>query len=131
LFIKSNIQNEIKENPSKYPLANELVKLHDISSKYGSHADINSFSDRIEVKETTDTNVHLAFHYFQHQKSEEETIFYLLQILKTFLSIFKIYKIIFDKRLIIVDPQWENNIKDLGVKLDESINKYKSFVTKK
>jgi hypothetical protein len=65
-YIKSNIQEERKKDTAKYPLAAELIKLHDFCSKYGSHADINSFQNRLEVRESSDTETgHLMFHYFE------------------------------------------------------------------
>jgi hypothetical protein len=131
-FIKSYIQDEIKKDSTKYPLANELIKLHDLSSQYGAHADISSFAGRIELKETSDnTNALFLFQYFQIPKSPEEMKFYFLYILKTFLSIFNIYSLLFDDRLNKIDPQWRKNIQHLGEKLDESINNYKSLVIKK
>lgn len=126
LHIKSNIQNERKKDISKYPLAAELIEVHDLCSKYGSHADINSFNNRIEVKKSSDMEPgHLMLHYFEISNSIETKKIYL-QTLRIFFSIFKIYKNIFDKRLKIIDQDWEYTIKNFTEKLNESISKHKT-----
>jgi hypothetical protein len=124
-YIKSHIQKERKKDMSKYPLASELLAVHDLCSKYGSHADIDSFQNRIEVRKSSETNKgFIMLHYFEISDSAEMRKIYF-QILRIFYSIFQIFKIIFDKRLKLFDTEWEFTIKNFVEKLDESIKNTK------
>jgi hypothetical protein len=125
-FIKSNMQNERKKDINKYPLAAALIALHDLCSEYGSHADIKSFSNRLEARKSPDTETgYLMFHYFEILNPVENQRLYF-QTLKIFYSIFKIFKSLFDRRLKIVDTDWEFTIKYLDNKVDESLNRLKA-----
>lgn len=119
-FIKSNIQLEIKEDASTYPLAHDLINIHDMCSEYGSHSDISSFFHRLERKETEDEKRDMLFlHYFQFPKNPEEYRFYYLFTLQAFYSMFLIFKTFLDQNLKIVDPKWESTINYLGPQLDK------------
>jgi len=124
-YIKANIQKERKKDNSKYPLAAELIKIHDLFSEYGSHADINSFKDRLEVKKSSDSETsYVMLHYFQISDPIGTKKIYF-QTLRIFYSMFKIFKLLFDKRLKLIDPDWEFTIKGFVEKLDELINRSK------
>jgi len=119
-FIKSNIQQEIGKDSSLYPLARDLVKIHDACSKYGSHSDISSFFHRLETRETDDKKRDiLLVHYFQFPRNPEEYKFYYLTTLQSFYSMFLIFKIFLDQKLKIIDPKWESTIKHLGPLLNK------------
>ena len=129
LFIKRNMQKEIKANPSKYPLAPELLKIHEACSQYGSHADISSFIHRVEMKEMPGEDADLLqLYYFQFPKDENEYKFYFVLVLQTFFKIFGVFKVFFDKKLSIIDPHWEATIKALGPELDQRRQKYYSLI---
>ena len=114
-FIKSNIQNEIKKDSMLYPLAHDLVKIHDACSEYGAHSDISSFFHRLETKETDDKKRDILFlHYFQFPRNPEEYKFYYLTTLQGFYSMFLIFKLFLDQNLKIIDPKWEATIKHYG-----------------
>lgn len=118
-YIKSNIQRENAEDSNKYPLAKNLVKIHDACSEFGSHADISSFFHRLERREVPGTNNDLQLvHYFQFPKNSEEYRFYYISILQAFYDMFLIFKLFLDENLKIIDPNWELTIKTLGPKLD-------------
>lgn len=128
-FIKSNIQNEIKKDSSLYPLAHDLVKIHDACSEYGAHSDISSFFHRLETKETDDKKRDILFlHYFQFPRNPEEYKFYYLTTLQGFYSMFLIFKLFLDQNLKIIDPKWEATIKHYGPLLSklkkESFSKF-------
>ena len=113
-FIKSNMQKEIKKNSSKYPLAHELIKIHDACSEFGSHADISSFFHRLETKEVPGTDQdQLLLHYFQFPRNSEKYRFYYIVTLQAFYFMFLIFKLFLDKTLKIVDPKWEATINSL------------------
>ena len=119
--IKSHIQRERRKNIKKYPLAAELIKIHDLFSEYGSHSDINSYQKRIEVRKSSDTETgHFMFHYFEISDPIEARKLYF-QTLRIFHSMFRIFKILFDKRLKIIDSDWEFTIEGFVKKLDQSI----------
>ena len=118
-FIKGNFEREIKKGPSKYPLAHNLIKIHDACSQFGSHADIDSFFHRLETKEVPGTNQQEIFvHYFQFPRDPEEYRFYYIVTLEAFYQMFLIFKLFLDQSLRIVDPKWEKTINVLGPELD-------------
>lgn len=119
-FIKSNIQRETKKDSSLYPLAHDLIKIHDMCSEYGSHSDISSFFHRLERKETDDEKQDMLFlHYFQFPKNPEEYRFYYFSTLQGFYFIFLIFKTFLDQSLKILDPKWESTINHLGPLLNK------------
>jgi len=119
-FIKANFQKEIEKDVSAYPLARELLKIHDACSEYGSHADISSFFHRLETKEAVgDKKDEILVHYFQYPRNPTEYRFYYLVVLQAFFLIFRIFKVFFDKKLRIIDPNWEATIAELGATLEQ------------
>lgn len=128
-FIKSNIQREMKEDESLYPLARDLLSIHDMCSEYGSHSDISSFFHRLERKEAEGENRDILFlHYFQFPRNPEEFRFYYLSMLQAFYSMFLIFKPFLEQNLKIVDPQWESTIEHLGPLLNKlRMESYKRF----
>lgn len=119
LFIKRHIESEIKKDPSKYPLAHQLIKLHENCSQFGSHADIDSFIHRFEIIQLEEvTKVEKRVHYFQFPKDFEEYRFYYLSMLQSFYLMFKIFRVFFNRALKIINPQWELAIQTLGPKLE-------------
>lgn len=126
-FIKSNMQQEIKKDSSKYPLAQRLLNIHDLCSEVGSHADVSSFIHRLEIKkDPTASGRQLLVHYFQFPRKKAEYQFYFISTLQAFLMMFRIFKAFFDQTLKIIDPQWEHAIETLGIKLEELLKKYKA-----
>jgi hypothetical protein len=118
-FIKGNVQNEVKADNSAYPLAPELLKIHDACSEFGSHADISSFFHRLETKTLPDNKSELLLHYFQFPRNPDEYRFYFLVVVQAFYLMFRIFKLFFDQKLKIVDPRWEGTIAQLGPALDK------------
>jgi len=114
-FIKSNFQREIRKDPSLYPLAHDLIKIHDVCSQYGSHSDISSFIHRLEKKEVKDKNTEILFlHYFQFPRDQEEYRFYYLITLQGFYFMFMIFKSYLDKNLKVIDTKWESTVAEFG-----------------
>ncbi|GEM_PF-3997359 len=124
--IKSHIQNEIKKDSSKYPLAHQLVNIHDLCSEFGSHADVSSFFHRLELRPDANGKKELRVHYFQFPKKKPEYQFYFIATLQGFYLMFRIFKVFFDQNLKIIDIHWEQLIETLGKKLDEQRKLYKS-----
>lgn len=121
--IKRNVQSEIE----KYPLAHFLVRVHDVCSEYGSHADISSLFHR--TKDINEEGIKKSFfNYFQVPVSFEETRFYFVLTLLAFLHMFIIFKGFFDSKLIIIDPSWEQKIQSLRKKLETLGKRYSNLI---
>jgi hypothetical protein len=116
--VKANIQKEIQKDRSAYPLALGLLKIHELCSQFGSHADISSFFHRLDTKHQADNESEVLVRYFQYPNNIEEYRFYYLSVLQAFFLIFKIFKTFFDKQLRIIDPKWERAIEELDPELD-------------
>lgn len=112
-YIKKNIKEEIEKGSTKFALAKNLIKIHETSSQYGSHADISTFFHRYEIRDNPNNpdEQKQIFHYFQFPKEEQEYKQYFVYILIAFLEIFYIFKLFFDSKL--TDKSWEETIKDL------------------
>ncbi len=124
--IKSYIQNEIKNDVTKYPLAHQLVNVHDLCSEFGSHADVSSFFHRLELRPDPSGKKELLVHYFQFPRNKAAYQFYFIATLQGFYLAFKIFKVFFDQHLKIIDINWEQLIETLGKKLDEQRKTYKA-----
>ncbi|MCP4987400.1 MAG: hypothetical protein GY928_15490 [Colwellia sp.] len=126
-YIKRSIQKEREKDTSKYPLAPELIKMHEACSQFGSHADDSSLFHRFETKEIPGTNQDQnILSYFQIPKNHEECKFYYFVTLQTFYQMFLIFKLFLDKNLEIIDPNWENIVCKLGPELQRLKDKAKS-----
>lgn len=124
-YIKSHIKEERQKNSAKYPLAGPLLEAHEAFSAFGSHADIDSFFHRLEVRrESEGAQDEVFVHYFQFPKKKEEYQFYFVVTLLDFWHIFRIFKVFFDAKLKIVDPDWERAIEALGPRLVQLKDKY-------
>lgn len=123
--IKAAIKKAIEKNKNNYPLAHQLIEMHETCSAFGSHADFNSFIYRLEVKEIPgEKKGQLLVGYFQFPKNQQEYKLYFIVVLLSFWHIFKIFKVFFDDKLKIIDPQWEKEIEALGTKLNQLREKY-------
>jgi hypothetical protein len=121
-----HIQRNVKSEIEKYPLADSLVRVHDICSEYGSHADVSSLFYR--TKDINEEGIKKSFfNYFQVPDSFEETRYYFVLTLLAFLHMFIIFKVFFNSKLIIIDPPWEQKINDLRKKLESLIKRYSNL----
>ena len=120
---------ERNKDPSKYPLAHGLIKMHSLCSKFASHADIDSFLDRLETREMpNEPRRQLLFHNFQVPRQPEEYNYYFDTILSGFLLLFRIFKLFFDKKLKIVDPEWEPSIEKIDKRVSQLSERYSRFL---
>lgn len=128
-FIKSYIQTRVDKDQFKYPLAHGLIKIHTACSKFGSHADIDSFFHRLERREIPDQpGEELLLHYFQFPRQLEEYRGYFVLTLLAFLSLFRIFKVFFDEKLRIFDLEWELTIEKLDTRLKKLRDRYYRFI---
>lgn len=129
LYLKKNMQEEIKKDISRYPLAQRLFEVHDACSQYGSHADISSFIHRLNRNDAAETEKQeIKLSYFQAPRQKEEFRFYFIVTLQAFFLMFKIFKVFLDSSLKIVDPKWEGVIKSIEPRLEELRRKYHSQI---
>lgn len=123
--IKKHFSDEFKKNSDKYPLAISLAKIHEFCSRFGSHADIDSFFHRLEFSDVIgERKDQMTFHYFQLPRNLNEHKYYLILTFQAFYKMFEIFKLLFDKELRIIDMDWENTITRLGPQLDSLRRKY-------
>lgn len=123
-YVKNTIEKEIKKDSTAYPLAKELLKLHESCSEYGCHADFNSFAYRLEFQEISKDTSRMVMNYFQFPKNQTEYKMYFIIISLSFWHMFKIFKLFFDEKLKIIDTTWENNIIILGQELNKLREQY-------
>lgn len=113
-----NIKGHIKKAIDSYPLASKLVELHEICSRFGAHADIDSFYNRLEEQEGS-----VLFDFFQPPKNEKEYKYFFVIVLLAFLHILKIFELFFDKKKI-VDARWKETLKKIGARLNRLEQNY-------
>lgn len=94
LRIKAFIEKARKKDPSRYPLAGELLKTWDMCSEFGSHADDSTFAlrlDQVPIPENPDQQK-LFFMYFQVPATTHESHLYYVDVFTTFMTITRIFE---------------------------------------
>lgn len=90
--IKGYVAKVRRNDPAKYPLAEELVRLHELCSEFGSHADVSSFIHRISVEPTEAAGKGLfKVHMFQTPDTDAELRAYLVQTLLAYTLMAKVF----------------------------------------
>ena len=118
LHIKSYIQAERKKDGNKYPIAKSLLELHDMCSEYGSHADVSSFIDRVEILDLPDPRKQqLRFHYFQFPRDPNEYAIHLVDTLWAFYVMLFIFKDFIGSKLKDRSTDWSQNLEEIGSQL--------------
>ncbi len=127
-FIKSYIQNERKKDPEKYPIAENLLELHDLCSEYGSHSDISSFVHRVESRPIPNTKKDfMMFHYFQFPRDMHEYAVYLIDTLWAYYGMLLIFRPFIEEKIKDSDSLGEI-IDELGALITDRRNElYKHF----
>lgn len=118
-YIKNTIKKEMEKDPKKFIFAKGLIDMYEICSTYASHADLDSFTDRIFISENNkDKSKIINFSYFTFSENEDEYKFYFVAMILTFLYIFRIFKIFMKKKLGgIVIPNLEKRFNTLESEL--------------
>jgi len=119
-FIKAHISRARKADPSCYPLAVELLELHDICSEFGSHADVSSFVYRVEMKDTDQSaKSSLLFHYFQFPCDKHEYHVYFVETFLAFHQMLIIFQDFIASKAIGLKVGWREEIAKLGSVLEK------------
>ncbi|MGH9959768.1 MAG: hypothetical protein ACREBC_22035 [Pyrinomonadaceae bacterium] len=119
-FIKSYIAKVRKGDASRYPLAVDLVALHEICSEFGSHADVSSFAYRVEMKEADHPGKStLLFHYFQFPRDNNEYHSYFVETLLAYQQILVIFQDFVASKALGLGEGWKDEIAKLGAVLEK------------
>ena len=99
----------------KFPLAERLIALHELCSRFGSHADFDSFLHRIEFTAGDVATTKLL--YFQKPDSIADFQFYAVAVLHTFILILNVFEpLVMELRL--VDSSWGDDLRRTGAGLE-------------
>jgi len=119
-FIKAHISKARKVDPSLYPLATELLEIHDICSELGSHADVSSFVHRVEMEDAGQPGKStLRFHYFQFPRDKYEYHVYFVETLLAFHQMLVIFQDFIASQAIGLKAGWREEIAKLGSVLEK------------
>ena len=119
-FIKAHIARARKADLSRYPLAVELLELHNICSEFGSHADVSSFVHRVEMQNTGQPGKStLLFHYYQFPRDRHEYHIYFVETLLTFHQMLIIFQDFIASKAIGLQVGWHEEIAKLGSVLEK------------
>jgi hypothetical protein len=119
-FIRSHIATARKANEATYPLASELLALHDICSEFGSHADVSSFVHRVELKDAGYPGKNtLLFHYFQFPRDKDEYHAYFVETLLAYYQMLVIFKPMVLNRALGLPKTWKSELEMVGDALEK------------
>jgi hypothetical protein len=91
-FIKRHIKTARATDESNYPLADPLLKVHDVCSQFGAHADISTFIHRIAVFKTEDPNRgFMTVGMFQIPESDAMLRRYVVETFLAFTGMLKVF----------------------------------------
>lgn len=90
--IKSYIAKQIKLDSTKFIHATQLIRLHDLCSEFGSHADISSFIHRVSIESTGGMDKGLfKINMFQTPDTDIELHRYLVETLLAYTHMTKVF----------------------------------------
>lgn len=122
--IKGNIKKDREKDPSRYPLAEELIPLHEKCSEYGAHADFSALEHRIEVYHIENSDKRkLAFQYFDYPSDRDLYHCLFVDILKAFHIMLLIFQPFMVEKLTNQSTEWASEIKKLGEALNSEQEK--------
>ncbi len=132
-FIKSHIAKIRKDDPARYPLAEQLLQQHEMCSEFGSHADISSFVYRTEMKGTDKPNKSiLLFHYFQFPRDPEEFHWHFIELLLAYYQMLEVFKPMVLKVAVGLDAKsWDRELEVLRDALMKEVAGAHAFFERK
>jgi len=120
-YLKKQLDNG-KIRPSLKLEITKLIHLHGVFSEYTSHADFSSFGNILSLSEEEQTKI--EFSYFEKPISEQwfqrNTVF----LIYVYTLILRVFKNLFDKTYVIINPDLESKIKLFEKKLSIETKKY-------
>lgn len=131
-YIKNRITKAREKDNTQYPLAAELLALHDICSEYGSHADISSLVHRVELQKAGQPGKsRLHFHYFQFPRDTDEYHAYFVETLLAYYHMLVVFKPLVLQRAIGLKAGWSAQLDKVGAALEKEREMvYRHFAVK-
>lgn len=113
--IKSYVSRQMKHDKTKFPLAREIIALHDLCSEFGSHADISTFIHRVLVVPTQKEGKGLfKMNMFQAPDRDIELRYYLVQTLRAYAMMLKVFSVFIGELAVGLDlGAWNLRINEL------------------
>jgi hypothetical protein len=124
LFIKNYIGKAREKDSTRYPLAADLLRLHEVYSEYGSHADLSSFVHRIEVRDAGEPGKgRFLFQYFQLPAELAECQLHFLGVLHAYYQMLVIFEPLLKRSSVGLPPDWLTELHRLGDAIWNRLNK--------
>jgi hypothetical protein len=115
LFIKNYVAKSRAKDATRYPLAADLLRLHDVYSEYGSHADLSSFVHRIEVRDTGEPGKRtFLFQYFQLPNELAECRLHFLGVLHAYYQMLVVFEPLVSRAASALPSDWLPELHRLG-----------------
>lgn len=103
------IRSERAKNKKALPLAESLLKVHDLCGQIAAQADFGGFAERLQASRTKVP--FLAAHYFQQPAAQPELQFYTVVLLHTFAVILLAFETLLRRRTRTVDDAWAKELR--------------------
>lgn len=110
------IRKARKKDPTLFPLADHLLKVHGEFSRSASHADFAVFAHRLEIKSSEREMIQLG--YFQFPKTPPEAKFYFLTLLHTFTVIASVFERFLVEEVKAVPREWSQELRTFGITIE-------------
>jgi hypothetical protein len=110
------IREARKKDPSLFPLAGHLLKVHGEFSRSASHADFAVFMHRLEIKSSEREMIQLG--YFQFPKTSPEAKFYFLALLHTFTVMASVFEEFLVHEVKAVPQEWAQELRRFGISIE-------------
>ena len=122
--IFKRMKQHIKDDPQRYPLAQTLVPIHELASKYSAHSSVSSLAFKYRHVKDADQKEEIMLNYFDGL--EPCNFFpYYFSLLKGHFMVFQLfYNGFFKKEFRIIYQEREKRIADFEVKINQKHKQY-------
>ena len=119
------IKDHMQKNPSIYPLAQNLIKTHEFTSRLSAHSSVLSMVYKYKVqKDSLGKEEETQLGYFDNLKHGDFLAYYFA-ILKTFYMIFELfYNCFYKSELKIILPERDKKISAFNIELNKKHKQY-------
>ncbi len=107
---KQFFKEALERDSASFPLARDLVHLHETCSKFASHADFSTFAHRLSLEEEAQQ---FKIQYFQIPKTPNDFAFYLVSLVRAFIIMMKIFAIYLVEQTKSVPDEWRRQLDEL------------------
>lgn len=116
LYSVNRIRKAREKDPEFLPLAGHLLKIHEACSQYGSHADFDAFTHRLQMVRARVPMMQV--HYFQKPERTADFQFYMVTLLHTFVVILNVFEGFLKNEMKTVDDAWSGELREIGETLE-------------